>query len=78
MARMKKDYFYKSPNGARMFELELDGFQLALLAPKKSVMDYIENKIGRNSGKECAAAMLELQGYNARPYLVEWKRKGRR
>ena len=77
MARMKRDYFYKSPLGARMFELELDGFQLALLAPKKSVMDYIESKLGRNSGQECASAMLKMQGYNAQPYLDEWERRGK-
>ena len=74
-ARMKHDYFYKSPLGARMFELELDDFQLALLAPKKSVLDYIEQKQGRNSGKECASAILRMHGFNPDVYLDEWEKR---
>ena len=74
-ARMKRDYFYKSPLGARMFQLELDKFQLALLAPPKSIMDEIERRIGHNSGKECAALMLEMQGFDPKPYLEVWDRQ---
>ena len=71
-ARMKRDYFYKSPNGARMFNLELDKFQLALLCPPKSVMDEVEKRVGHNSGTECAALMLRAQGFDPDPYLAEW------
>lgn len=68
-AIMKKDYFYKSPLGARMFQLELDDFQLALLCPPKAVLDELERKYGRNSGKQLAEEILEAQGYYGKPYL---------
>ena len=71
--RMKRDYFYKSPNGARMFQLELDDFQLALLCPPKSVLDQMESIYGRNSGKELAAEILKMQGFNPEIYLKNYK-----
>ena len=71
--RMKRDYFYKSPNGARMFQLELDAFQLALLCPPKSVLDAMENRYGRNSGRELAADILRMQGFNPDVYLKNYK-----
>ena len=70
---MKRDYFYKSPNGARMFQLELDDFQLALLCPPKSVLDRMESIYGRNSGKELAAEILKMQGFNPEIYLKNYK-----
>lgn len=73
MGRMKRDYFYKSPNGARMFQLELDGFQLALLCPPKSVLDAMEKQYGRNSGRELAADILRMQGFNPDVYLKNYK-----
>lgn len=69
MARMKRDYFYKSPAGARMFQLELDPFQLALLCPKKSVLDSLEGKYGRNSGRELASEILDMQDFNPSAYI---------
>jgi len=72
-ATMKRDYFYKSPEGARMFQLELDKFQLALLCPPKTVLDYLENQFGRNNGKEIAKEILELQGFNPNIYLKDYK-----
>lgn len=74
-AIMKRDYFYKSPKGARMFQLELDKFQLALLCPPSSVLDQLERKHGRNSGKELAVEILEMQGFDARFYLKNYKGK---
>ena len=71
--RMKRDYFYKSPNGARVFQLELDDFQLALLCPPKAVLDRVESIYGRNSGKELAAEILKMQGFDARIYLKDYK-----
>lgn len=71
--RMKRDYFYKSPNGARMFQLELDDFQLALLCPPKSVLDQMESRFGRNSGRELAAGILRAQGFNPDIYLRNYK-----
>ncbi len=67
--RMKCDYFYKSPNGARMFQLELDKFQLSLLCPPKAVLDQMESLYGRNSGKQLAAEILRYQGINPDIYL---------
>lgn len=72
-SRMKRDYFYKSPNGARLFQLELDDFQLALIAPPKSVLDEMERKYGRNSGKELAAQILLAQGFNPGIYLKDFR-----
>lgn len=77
-ARQKRDYFYKSPNGARMFQLELDPFQLALIAPPKSVLDTMENHFGRNSGKELAPQILQCQGFAPSPYLKDYKVKSGR
>ena len=70
---MKCDYFYKSPKGARMFQLELDPFQLALLCPPKSILDQMERVYGRNSGKELAAEILKAQGFNPEIYLKNYK-----
>lgn len=61
-ARMKRDYFYKSPNGARMFELDLDAFQLALLAPNHTLLNDLEAHHGKNSGKPLAIEILKGQG----------------
>ncbi|MBO4858786.1 MAG: AAA family ATPase [Treponema sp.] len=72
-ARMKNDYFYKSPSGSRLFQLELDDFQLALLAPPKSVLDGLEYRFGRNSKKELAVDILTSQGINPAKYLKEYK-----
>jgi type IV secretion system protein VirB4 len=59
---MKKDYFYKSPLSARMFELNLDRFQLALLSPDHALLDALEKEYGRNSGKQLAAEILSRKG----------------
>lgn len=72
---MKKDYFYKSVEGVRSFQLELDNFQLALLVPPKTVLDKLEEEYGRNCGKELAREILELQGFDASIYLKNYKRK---
>lgn len=68
-ARMKRDYFYKSPNGSRMFQLELDRFQLSLIAPDSKVLDEVEKKYGVNSGKQLAAEICRMQGENPDKYL---------
>ena len=72
-ARMKRDYFYKSPNGARLFDLELDGFQLALLCPPKAVLDDFERIYGRNSGRQIADEVLRVQGFNPDIYMKNFK-----
>lgn len=72
-ARMKRDYFYKSPNGARLFDLELDGFQLALLCPPKTVLDEAERVYGRNSGRQLADEILQAQGFNPDIYMKNFR-----
>ena len=72
-ARMKRDYFYKSPAGARLFDLELDSFQLALLCPPKAVLDEFERIYGRNSGKQIADEILRAQGFNPDVYMKNFK-----
>ena len=71
-AEMKREYFYKSKNGSRLFELELDDFQLALLCPPKSVMDKLEARYGRNSGRELAEEILEAQGFRTDAYMKNY------
>jgi len=61
--RMKRDYFYKSPNGARMFQLELDKYQLNVLCPDSNILDALENKYGRNCQRELAKEILDMQGW---------------
>lgn len=61
-ARMKNDYFYKSPNGARMFELSLDDYQLALLTPDHDLLDSLEREYGKNSGIPLAEEILSRKG----------------
>jgi type IV secretion system protein VirB4 len=66
-ARMKRDYFYKSPKGCRLFELCLDQFQLALLSPDHALLDDLENEFGKNSGKPLAREILKRKG------ITDWK-----
>jgi type IV secretion system protein VirB4 len=61
-ARMKRDYFYKSPRGSRLFELGLDEFQLALLSPDHALLDELEKEYGRNSRKPLALEILKRKG----------------
>ncbi len=69
-ARMKNDYFYKSPNGARMFELALDGYQLALLTPDHDLLDSLEREYGKNSGIPLVEEILGRKGITEyREYL---------
>lgn len=63
-ARMKRDYFYKSPNGARMFELGLDKYQLALLTPDHNLLDSLERQYGKNSGIPLAEEIFTRKGIN--------------
>ena len=63
-AVMKRDYLYKSTLGVRMFELNLDPFQLALLTPNHKQLDALEKKYGRNSRRPLAAEILEMKGFH--------------
>jgi type IV secretion system protein VirB4 len=61
-AVMKRDYFYKSALGERMFQLNLDDFQLALLSPDHALLDRLEEEYGRNCRKPLAAEILRRKG----------------
>lgn len=50
-AVMKEDYYYKSPLGRRMFQLDLDKTQLAIFSPDHDFLDLLETKHGRNTGR---------------------------
>lgn len=76
--RAKRDYFYKSTEGCRLFQLGLDPMQLALLAPGKAVLDGIEAKYGKNSLRPLARQILDAQGFaEHRRYFTAREKKGR-
>jgi len=58
-ATMKRDYYFKNPNGCRMFTLDLDPFQLALISPDHEMLDRIEKEHGRNTTEPLAFEILE-------------------
>lgn len=62
----KRDYFYKSSLGTRQFQLDLDDVQLAILtnsAEEHKLLDKIEKKYGKNTGKELVYEILEAKGF---------------
>lgn len=61
-AVMKEDYYYKSPLGTRMFQLDLDKTQLAIFSPDHDFIDTLEIKYGRNSGKSLVKDILLHNG----------------
>lgn len=58
-ATMKRDYYFKNPNGSRMFTLDLDDFQLALISSDHEILDNLENRYGRNTTEELAFELLD-------------------
>ena len=58
-AVMKRDYYFKNPNGSRMFTLDLDAFQLALISSDHELLDNLESKYGRNTTRELAFELLD-------------------
>lgn len=58
-ATMKRDYYFKNPNGSRMFTLDLDDFQLALISSDHELLDNLESRYGRNSTEELAFELLD-------------------
>ena len=62
----KRDYFYKSSLGTRQFQLDLDEIQLAILtcsADEHKLLDKIEKKFGKNTGKELVYEILKAKGF---------------
>ena len=60
-AQMKRDYYFKNPLGCRMFSLDLDDFQLALISSDHELLDNVEEKYGKNTTKELAFEILEAK-----------------
>ena len=58
-ATMKRDYYFKNPNGCRMFTLDLDAFQLALISSDHEILDKLENQYGRNTTHELAFELID-------------------
>ena len=58
-ATMKRDYYFKNPNGSRMFTLDLDAFQLALISSDHEILDRLESEHGRNTTRELAFELLD-------------------
>lgn len=76
-ATMKHDYYFKNPIGSRMFSLDLDDLQLALISSDHELLTNVENQFGRNTGKELAFEILEAtkEKYIARgknPYALDY------
>lgn len=57
-AIMKEDYYYKSPLGRRMFQLDLDKTQLAIFSPDHDFLDELESRYGKNTGKPLVKDIL--------------------
>ena len=58
-ATMKRDYFFKNPLGSRMFSLDLDDFQLALISTNHEIIDKVEDQYGKNTTEELAFEILD-------------------
>jgi len=58
-ATMKRDYYFKNPRGCRMFRLDLDPMQIALLSPDHELIDRLEDRYGKNTGRPLAFELLE-------------------
>lgn len=69
-----RDYFYKSTLGARTFDLGLDEIQLAMLTNSKedhAILNEIEEKYGKNTGKELVEQVLDAKNIDFRWLLPE-------
>ncbi len=65
-ARMlkKRDYMYKSAQGTRVFQLNLDRLQLGVIttsAEDHAILDTLEQRFGRNSGRELVTQILDAK-----------------
>ncbi|MBC6713592.1 AAA family ATPase [Treponema sp. Marseille-Q3903] len=78
-AQMKHDYYFKNPLGCRMFSLDLDDFQLALISSDHELLDHVEAQYGKNTTKELAFEILEAtrQKYiniGKDPHLLDYEK----
>lgn len=70
-AIMKEDYYYKSPLGRRMFQLDLDKTQLAIFSPDHDFLDELESRYGRNTGKPLVKDILLHNNINYDKFFME-------
>lgn len=61
-AQPMRDYFYKSSLGTRMFNLNLEKGQLAILASDHAYLDLLEQKYGKNSKRYLVFEILKHRG----------------
>ena len=61
-AQPMRDYFYKSALGTRMFNLNLERKQLAILSSDHEYLDLLEKKYGRNSKRYLVFDILQHRG----------------
>ena len=61
-AQPMRDYFYKSSLGTRMFNLNLEKGQLAILSSDHAYLDLLEQKYGRNSKRYLVFEILKHRG----------------
>jgi type IV secretion system protein VirB4 len=67
-SRMKRDYFYTSPLGRRLFQLSLGPLTLALIgSPDHGLLDELVREQG--AGVPLCAGILERKRIDYRPYL---------
>lgn len=69
----QRDYYYKSSLGRRKFQLGLDELQLAVITTSttdNALLDKIEEKYGRNTGKELVKEVLDAKNIDYK-YLLE-------
>lgn len=69
----QRDYYYKSSLGCRKFQLLLDELQLAIITTSttdNALLDKIEEKFGRNTGKELVEEVLQAKNIEYK-YLLE-------
>jgi len=67
-AQMKRDYFYTSPLGRRMFQLDLGRLTLALIGtPRHSLLDRLIMEKG--AGVPLCADILDSYGVNYKPLV---------
>lgn len=70
-ACMKRDYYYKSSLGSRMFQLDLDKTQLSILTPDHEFLDLLEQKYERNSGIPLVKDMLAHNNIDYRKFFTK-------
>jgi len=70
-AQMKRDYFYTSPRGRRLFQLDLGKLTLALIgAPDHALLDSLASKY--EPGSALCAEILDAKNVNFKPLLDEY------